>query len=621
MSDCISGNLETIRNFTQADPCGCECDGDDILYSGESSECTGVLPNERLNSVLNKILTKICDMDAEITVSDIDWGCIPNAVAPTGGTVSSNIQFIADELIPRSGNDCNCAITDDLYFSDGKGIYQCPVEQDSGSVYFSGDYTYVNADLQTRVTSDLKVSNGFGAGYSEKDTSTDLSAFTTDLLDYSYGIDASGGNVTLTLSQIAAASTDHKNRRFCVRRLDCTVANTATIQAYSGETIENAASITLPIGCAYILQADDATNNWVIVAQYFGCDTLSVMGDGDVFMTYNLGVGTNNASAKLHVINADTALVTAKLVNSGASAVDMLQVSINGTVKDVIDEAGRLHVGGSNPAAMIHATGDDNSSATFSLLAEGLAGTDFFWVNNAGATVIRTAADQRFTFSSGNLLVGTDAGVIRSFSIQSGNVTWNGNRHLTSNINLSPQASSTAAYWTITATGTDSSGTNAIMLFDVNPTYNLTGTATGNLYGFRYRPVLTSVLGIHYAIVCESGLSGFAKATPLSNLETGGSFGAAITTVLVDTTLTVAHHTVLVDATAAAVTINLPTAASASGRIYVIKKIDVSANGVTIDGNGGELIDGAATKAIANQYASLTIQSSGSAWYIIAELD
>jgi hypothetical protein len=611
---CNDGSLSTIREPLTPDPCGCECDGDDIAYVGQSSECTGVLPNEKLNSVLNKILTKICDMDAEITVSDIDWGCIPNAVAPTGGTVSSNIQFIADELIPRSGNDCNCAITDDLYFSDGKGIYQCPTAQDSGHLYFSGDYAYLNAETQIRATGDLKVSSGFGAAYSERNASTDLSVTPTESLRYSYGIDANANNVTLTLPEIGDASGDHLNRRLSIRRLDCNIGFTGTLQAAGSDTIEGLTSITVPIGHAFTIQADAATNDWVIMSEYFGCDTLSVMGDGDVFMTYNLGVGTNNASAKLHVINADTALVTAKLVNSGASAVDMLQVSINGTVKDVIDEAGRLHVGGSNPAAMIHATGSDNSSATFSLLAEGLAGEDFLWVNNGGGTVIRTGVDQRFSFGSGSLSAVNDANIIRAFSIQSGNITWNGNRHLTSNINLSPQSTSQAAYWTITATGTDSSGTNPIMVFDVNPTYNLSGTANGNVYGFRYRPTVTAVLGVHYAIVCESGLSGFNKATPLSHLESGGSVGYKTLTITGDTTLTVAHHHILADATTGAINVTLPSAASSAGREYFIKKIDAVANSVTI--TAADLLDGAGSKVISNQYAFYRIISDGATFWV-----
>jgi hypothetical protein len=314
----------------------------------------------------------------------------------------------------------------------------------------------------------------------------------------------------------------------------------------------------------------------------------------------------------LHVINADTALVTAKLVNSGASAVDMLQVSINGTVKDVIDEAGRLHVGGSNPAAMIHATGSDNLSTSFSLLGEGLAGEDFFWVNNIGGTVIRTGVNQRFSFGSGNLNVIDDTNTIRAFSIQSNYLTWTNTRHLTASVNLSPTFAPAAAYWTITATGTESSGTNPLMVFDINNSYNLTGTATGNVYGIRYRPVVTSVLGIHYAIVCESGLSGFGKATPLSTLETGGSFGTAVATITGATSLGVSHHTVLADMTVGAYTVTLPSAASAAGRIYIIKKISNDANVLTISPNA----DGVG-KTLTNQYTFYALQSDGSAWYVV----
>lgn len=611
---CNDGSLSTIREPLTPDPCGCECDGDDIAYVGQSSECTGVLPNEKLNSVLNKILTKICDMDAEITVSDIDWGCIPNAVAPTGGTVSSNIQFIADELIPRSGNDCNCAITDDLYFSDGKGIYQCPTAQDSGHLYFSGDYAYLNAETQIRATGDLKVSSGFGAAYSERNASTDLSVTPTESLRYSYGIDANANNVTLTLPEIGDASGDHLNRRLSIRRLDCNIGFTGTLQAAGSDTIEGLTSITVPIGHAFTIQADAATNDWVIMSEYFGCDTLEAQANGDIYMANSLGVGDSSPDAKLDVVQGTASAITAIFENTGAASVDLVQIKRNGSTVDVFDEAGRLHVGGSNPAAMIHATGEDNSSATFSLLAEGLAGEDFLWVNNGGGTVIRTGVDQRFYFSGGNISAVTDANIIRAFSIQSGNITWNGNRHLTSNINLSPQSTSQAAYWTITATGTDSSGTNAIMVFDVNPTYNLTGTANGNLYGFRYRPVVTSVLGIHYAIVCESGLSGFNKATPLSHLESGGSVGYKTLTITGDTTLTVAHHHILADATTGAINVTLPSAASSAGREYFIKKIDAVANSVTI--TAADLLDGAGSKVISNQYAFYRIISDGATFWV-----
>lgn len=90
-----------------------------------------------------------------------------------------------------------------------------------------------------------------------------------------------------------------------------------------------------------------------------------------------------------------------------------------------------------------------------------------------------------------------------------------------------------------------------------------------------------------------------------------------VTETAVDTLLDEFRRTVLVDATAAARTITLPTAASAKWRIYTIKKIDASLNTVTIDGDGAETIDGAATQLLLVQYQSITIQSDGAEWWIL----
>lgn len=72
-----------------------------------------------------------------------------------------------------------------------------------------------------------------------------------------------------------------------------------------------------------------------------------------------------------------------------------------------------------------------------------------------------------------------------------------------------------------------------------------------------------------------------------------------------------------VDATAGAITVNLPKAAESNGRILNIKKIDASGNAVTIDGDGAETIDGAATAVIALQWVCITVQSDGTQWFII----
>jgi hypothetical protein len=83
---------------------------------------------------------------------------------------------------------------------------------------------------------------------------------------------------------------------------------------------------------------------------------------------------------------------------------------------------------------------------------------------------------------------------------------------------------------------------------------------------------------------------------------------------------TAASETViLVDASGGAVTITLPPAASSSGRRYVVKKIDSSANAVTLDGNGSETIDGATTLPLYCQYDFVGVVCDGSNWLVIED--
>jgi len=51
-------------------------------------------------------------------------------------------------------------------------------------------------------------------------------------------------------------------------------------------------------------------------------------------------------------------------------------------------------------------------------------------------------------------------------------------------------------------------------------------------------------------------------------------------------------------------------------KVFVVKKIDASANTVTLDANSTEVIDGALTVVIGTQYQSYNIVSNNSAWYI-----
>ena len=79
---------------------------------------------------------------------------------------------------------------------------------------------------------------------------------------------------------------------------------------------------------------------------------------------------------------------------------------------------------------------------------------------------------------------------------------------------------------------------------------------------------------------------------------------------------------ILVDATAGNVVINLPIVATTlSGKQWIIKKIDVSANTVTINAVAlaSTLIEGATTMVITSQYESKKFTTEGTtAYYLIS---
>jgi hypothetical protein len=105
-------------------------------------------------------------------------------------------------------------------------------------------------------------------------------------------------------------------------------------------------------------------------------------------------------------------------------------------------------------------------------------------------------------------------------------------------------------------------------------------------------------------------------------LRLGRAMHLPIRTVTATATLGDSDHTVLVDATAGAVTINLPNPTTSSGvhrkrRVYVIKKIDASANAVTVDPAGTQQIDGVTTRQLTAQWAAMRVQEHDAAWYLI----
>ena len=82
-------------------------------------------------------------------------------------------------------------------------------------------------------------------------------------------------------------------------------------------------------------------------------------------------------------------------------------------------------------------------------------------------------------------------------------------------------------------------------------------------------------------------------------------------------TVMLSDNIILGDATSGAIILTLPSAASAAGRVFFFKKIDPSANAVTVKGNLAELIDNSNAVVIASQYVAITVVSNGTQWYLL----
>lgn len=97
----------------------------------------------------------------------------------------------------------------------------------------------------------------------------------------------------------------------------------------------------------------------------------------------------------------------------------------------------------------------------------------------------------------------------------------------------------------------------------------------------------------------------------------GGSPLAVATTTTTPYTVTNSNDVLLVDATAAPVVVNLQSLASAKKKIYSFKKMDATANSMTLDPSGAETVDGAPTLVTAVQYTAFSLYPTATGWVIL----
>jgi hypothetical protein len=111
---------------------------------------------------------------------------------------------------------------------------------------------------------------------------------------------------------------------------------------------------------------------------------------------------------------------------------------------------------------------------------------------------------------------------------------------------------------------------------------------------------------------------GINTDTPNSGLHVNTSVTFAGKAVTQNYTVLATDHMIFVNASGGNITITLPTAVGIIGRQYIIKRVEGSANSVTIDPNASETIEGDATMSLVGQ-RSVVIVSDNSNWWITSE--
>lgn len=153
------------------------------------------------------------------------------------------------------------------------------------------------------------------------------------------------------------------------------------------------------------------------------------------------------------------------------------------------------------------------------------------------------------------------------------------------------------------------------------------GSITSNAEIMRITNIVTNTLTVLRGQEGSTRLSNIAVGYQLGNTDTvkvftdieSNSLGAA-TVNTQTTTYNILNTDVFVrcDATSAPFTVTLPTAVGISGKRFSIKKIDATANLVTIATTSSQTIDGSTTNtSLAMQYKSISIISNGSNYDVL----
>ena len=157
-----------------------------------------------------------------------------------------------------------------------------------------------------------------------------------------------------------------------------------------------------------------------------------------------------------------------------------------------------------------------------------------------------------------------------------------------------------------------------------DPAYSFTqaGNTDTGMYSGGVDELNFTTAGVERVTITPAGLLGINAPTPGSTLTVEGSQAVSVTNVTAGTTtLGDTHYAIFADCTAGTCVVRLPTTATPANRdrVYVIKKVDASANPVNIQTPVGIALDGViGITPLTVQYKSMTVCAGTNAdWFII----
>ena len=347
-----------------------------------------------------------------------------------------------------------------------------------------------------------------------------------------------------------------------------------------GSTITNIGNLTL----ANVT----ITSGTVPAANVTGLGTMATQNANAVVVTggsiNNTAIG--NATANTGVFTTLTNTGTAYL--GGASGNQSLQVNNVASAVNYAQIVGAVTTG----APTLSAQGTDtNINAVIAA-----KGTGSVQLQSSGAIVMNVGS------------TGTGVGDFINIYPTANNMNWV-LAGTDTNIGYTLNTKGTGAFYFVTGGGQQVSITSTASAVNY---LNLTGAATGAA------PIL-SAGGSDANISLTLTTKGTGIVQTAATLKYAGVI-AGLSTKTANYTLVATDHTVLGNATTASFSLTLPTSVGATGQVYIIKKVDSTANTVTILTTSSQTIDGSTSKVLSYQYDGFQLQSDGANWMIIGNI-